>query len=85
MTERMGILEVVGPVSTLRGLEARLSEDPTAPKLRLRMVPTIPADELVYIKDLTPAQAKRLKTMTTAELKALAKRQAMARGEAVRP
>ena len=54
MTERMGILEVVGPISTLRGLQARLSEDPTAPDLRLRMVPTIPADELVYINDLTP-------------------------------
>ena len=45
---------------------------------------TIPADEMVYLNDLTPAQAKRLKTMTTAELKALAKQQAKARGEAVR-
>jgi hypothetical protein len=41
--------------------------------------PTIPADEIVYINDLTPAQAKRLKTMTTAQLKALAKRQAKER------
>jgi hypothetical protein len=46
---------------------------------------TIPADEIVYLNDLTPAQAKRLKTMTTAQLKALAKRQARAREKAVRP
>jgi hypothetical protein len=46
---------------------------------------TIPADQMVHLDDLTPAQAKRLKTMTTAELKALAKRQAKARGKAVRP
>jgi hypothetical protein len=45
---------------------------------------TIPADEIVYLSDLTPRQAKRLKTMTTAELKALAKRQAAARRKAVR-
>jgi hypothetical protein len=36
---------------------------------------TIPADELIHLNDLTQAQAKRLKTMTTAELKGLAKRQ----------
>ena len=47
-------------------------------------LPTIPADEFVHLNDLTPAQFKRLKTMTAAELKALAKRQAKARGEAVR-
>jgi hypothetical protein len=47
-------------------------------------LPTIPADEMVCLKDLTPAQAKRLKTMSTAELKALAKQQAKTRGEAVR-
>ena len=45
---------------------------------------TIPADEIVYLADLTPAQLKRLKTITAAELKALAKRQAMGRGKAVR-
>jgi hypothetical protein len=45
---------------------------------------TIPADELVYLDGLTPGQVKRLKTMTTAELKALAKRQAKARRKAVR-
>jgi hypothetical protein len=45
---------------------------------------TIPADELVYLDGMTPAQVKRLKTMTTAELKALAKRQAAARRKAVR-
>lgn len=53
-------------------------------RLRLAGRRTIPTDELVYIKDLTPAQAKRLKTMTTAELKTLAKQQAKARGKAVR-
>ena len=42
-------------------------------------LPTIPADEIVHLNDLTPAQAKRLKTMTTAELKALAKMQAKRR------
>jgi hypothetical protein len=45
---------------------------------------TIPADEMVYLNDLTPRQAKRLKTMTTTQLKALAKRQAAARRKAVR-
>jgi hypothetical protein len=44
---------------------------------------TIPADELVHLDGMTPAQVKRLKTMTTAELKALAKRQAAARRKAV--
>jgi hypothetical protein len=46
-------------------------------------LPTIPADEMVCLKDLTPAQAKRLKTMTTAELKALAKRQARSHAKVV--
>jgi hypothetical protein len=36
---------------------------------------TIPSDGVVYLNDLTPAQAKRLKTMTTAELTALAQQQ----------
>jgi hypothetical protein len=44
----------------------------------------IPANEIVYLEDLTPPQLKRLKIMTAAELKALAKRQAMVREKAVR-
>jgi len=40
---------------------------------------TIPVDEVIYIADLTPAQAKRLKGMTNAQLKALARKQASRR------
>jgi hypothetical protein len=41
---------------------------------------------VIYLRDLTPEEGSRLKTMTAAELKVLAKRQAKERGrKAVRP
>jgi hypothetical protein len=36
-------------------------------------------DEIVYIDQCTPAELKRLKTMTRAQIRALAKKQAKAR------
>lgn len=80
-----GILEITGPVRTLRSLQAQLSDGPDRTKLRLRMVPTIPADSIIYINDLTPSQQKRLKTMSRAERKALAKRQWAKRLERSKP
>jgi hypothetical protein len=60
------------------------SQAETGRLLALARRVTIPADELVHLDGMTPAQVKRLKTMTTAQLKALAKRQAAARRKAVR-
>lgn len=55
-------------------------------RLRIAGRRTIPFDEIVYLNDLKPGEAKRLKTMTSAQLKALAKRQAKERArKAVRP